>query len=215
MATLFTDTLLREDQRGMLAELEALALRLNRQLNLYSKESTQHFRERHLLHCLALASRPFPPGSDVVDWGTGGGMPGLPLAIAFPETTFHLVDSVGKKIRAVETMARRLELPNVRTYHSRAEQWQGSASYSVSRATSPLATLWAWHSRCFSPLDAPSDHWKPGLICLKGGDLTNELAELRDMHSGLRVENCPLLPLLGAPYFESKVIVTVHAESSS
>ncbi len=196
-------------QRERLIELEAMALRLNQRLNLYSEESTQHFQERHLLHSLTLASHPFPPGAHVVDWGTGGGMPGLPLAIAFPETTFHLVDSVGKKIKAVETMARRLKLSNVHAYHGRAEAWEGQIAYSVSRATASLSTLWAWHRRCFSPLNVPSSYWKPGLICLKGGDLDSEIASLNAAYPGLTVECSPLLPILKTPYFQDKVIVAV------
>lgn len=196
-------------QNNQLAELEHLALRLNQRLNLYSEQSAQQFHERHILHSLLLATRPFPATTDVVDWGTGGGMPGLPLAIAFPDTTFHLVDSVGKKIKAVETMVRRLKLPNVRLYHSRAQDWKGQANYSVSRATAPLVTLWEWHNLHYSPIPPLSNFWKPGLVCLKGGDLKREIAALEDTYPDTVVAQHPIQPLLDTPYFEDKVIISV------
>lgn len=197
-------------QLDRLAELERLALQFNAKLNLYSQASTEAFRERHIAHSLALATRSFPPDSVVADWGTGGGMPGLVLAIAFPETLFHLVDSVGKKIRAVQTMARRLGLDNVTAHHVRAEEWPGLITHSVSRATSPLATLWTWHERVCEPMASEEGQWHPGLICLKGGRLEKEIETLRQQHSNVEVEVSPLPDWLSDSKLEEKVVVEVR-----
>jgi 16S rRNA (guanine527-N7)-methyltransferase len=198
-------------QRGLLDALEAEALAINRRVNLYSAASAAAFRARHVRHSLAIASRAFPAGAVVVDWGTGGGMPGLPLAIAFPETQFILVDSVGKKVRAVQTMARRLGLDNVEGWHGRAEAFDGACHYAVSRATAPLADLYHWTARVRQPLDAPEDAWAPGIIALKGGELTAEVAAFLHAAPGWRVEMQPLTPLLGDAHFDDKVLLHAAA----
>ena len=196
-------------QLDRLAELERLALQFNEKLNLYSQASAEAFRERHIAHSLVLATRSFPPGSVVADWGTGGGMPGLVLAIAFPGTPFHLIDSVGKKIRAVQAMARRLGLNNVTAHHARAEAWPGRITHSVSRATSPLATLWAWHERVCEPVAFEEGHWPPGLICLKGGRLEEEIEALWQQHPNVGVKVYPLPDWLSGLKLEEKVVVEV------
>lgn len=196
-------------QLERLDELEHLALHFNEKLNLYSQASAEEFRERHIAHSLALATHAFPRGSVVADWGTGGGMPGLVLAVAFPEVTFHLIDSVGKKIRAVQSMARRLGLSNVEAHHTRAETWQGSVSHSVSRATAPLATLWHWHSRVSSMTPTGAGGWEPGLICLKGGVLDDEVRALTSRYPDLQVRTQALPEWLEDSPLEGKVIVEV------
>lgn len=201
---------LSERQRDQLSQFQELAQHFNRRLNLYSPTSAEDFWQRHIVHSLALTPRSFPAGSRVVDWGTGGGLPGIPLAVAFPGVHFTLVDSVGKKVRAVQTMARRLELDNVETWIGRAEEWPGRASHSVSRATSPLDTLWEWHARVAARPELPeSDEpaWPPGLICLKGGKLEPEIADLQARWPALHVERIPLKTLLLDPYFREKEIV--------
>ena len=135
------------DQEQKLRMLASLAQAFNTKINLYSEASTHEFWRRHILHSLTLACKSFPTGSRVADWGTGGGMPGLPLAILFPDVEFILIDAVQKKVRAVQTMARRLELGNVTAWHGRAEAFEGEVTHSVSRATAPLSTLWEWHQR--------------------------------------------------------------------
>ena len=204
------DQILSSSQQARLTELEGLALHFNGKLNLYSKDSVAQFNQRHILHSLVLASHPFPEGAHIVDWGTGGGMPGLPLAIAFPESTFHLIDAVGKKIDTVSAMARRLGLQNVRTYHCRAEQWEGETHYSVSRATSSLATLWEWHNRVSVPLDTPPTYWQPGLLCLKGGSLGQEEEDLHLAYPNVNVNYRSLLSLLDDSYFASKKLVEMR-----
>lgn len=201
------------EQRVQLRAYAELLLNFNQRVNLISRETEaeEEFEERHLVHALSLARKPFPAGRVVVDWGTGGGLPAIPLAIRFPEVQFHAVDSVGKKIHAVRSMARRLELANLDAWHGRAESWPGRAHYSISRAAAPLAALWSWHERVRIPvaLAAAEEDWAPGLLCLKGGELQSETAALHEVEPALKVQLHPLEPLLGRPYFAEKYIVHV------
>lgn len=197
-------------QREQLAAFEEQLLHFNRRFNLISSETEDAFMERHVRHSLALAWKPFPSGSILVDWGTGGGLPAIPLAIRFPEVTVHAVDAVGKKVQAVKVIGRRLGLTNLHPWHGRAEAWTGEAHYSASRATAPLADLWQWHTRVAVPFDAPAEAWPPGLVCLKGGDLSDEIAALHRLDSALHVDTHPLEPLLERSYVAEKAIVVVR-----
>ena len=202
-----------EEQREQLEAFEEQLLQFNRRVNLVSPETEADFRTRHLLHCLTLTVRGIPDGCTIVDWGTGGGLPAIPLAICFPEVTVVGVDSVGKKSRAVRTIARRLGLDNCFTWNGRADEWPGETHYSVSRATAPLATLWRWHRRVAVDLEAPpgDDDWGPGLLALKGGDLSDEIAALRSADSSVTVERLRLEPMLGRNgIFGDKEIVAVR-----
>ena len=200
------------EQREQLDAFEEQLLRFNRRVNLVSSESERQFRTQHLLHCLTLTAREVPAGSTIVDWGTGGGLPAIPLAICFPEVTVVGVDSVGKKSRAVRTIARRLGLDNCFTWNGRADEWTGEAHYSVSRATAPLATLWRWHRRVAVGLETPpDDDWAPGLLALKGGDLSGEIDGLRAADPDADVERLALEALLGRNgFFGEKEIVAVR-----
>ena len=202
------------EQQEHLEAFQEQLLRFNQRVNLISPETEDEFRTRHLLHCLTLTVRDFPDGCTIVDWGTGGGLPAIPLAICHPEGTVVGVDSVGKKARAVRTLARRLGLETVYAWAGRAERWEGTAHYSVSRATAPLATLWRWHRRVAVPLgDAPGDDaWPPGLLALKGGNLSEEIADLRAEDPDVTVDWHPLDELLGANgFFGEKKIVVVRS----
>ena len=202
------------EQREQLERFQEQLLRFNQRVNLISPETEDDFRKRHLLHCLTLTVRDFPDGCTIVDWGTGGGLPAILLAICYPEVTIVGVDSVGKKSRAVRTIARRLGLENCFTWNGRAEEWTGEAHYSVSRATAPLAALWRWHCRVAMPLDdAPGDDaWPPGLLALKGGDLSDEIADLRGADPDVAIERRPLDKLLGrSGFFGEKEVVAVRA----
>lgn len=202
------------EQQEQLEAFQEQLLRFNQRVNLISSESERAFRTQHLLHCLTLTVRDFPEGCSIVDWGTGGGLPALPLAICYPEVTVVGVDSVGKKSRAVRTIARRLGLENCFTWNGRAEEWAGEAHYSVSRATAPLAELWRWHTRvAVAPDEGPSDdEWPTGLLTLKGGDLSDEVAELRAADPEVGVERYPLADVLGRNgFFGEKEIVAVHS----
>ncbi|GAB5521016.1 MAG: class I SAM-dependent methyltransferase [Rhodothermales bacterium] len=186
-------------------------IKINEKINLVSPETIDDFEERHLLHCLSLTIKRIPPNASVVDWGTGGGLPALPLAASFPIVHFHAIDSVGKKIQAVRTIGRAVHLANLEAHQMRAEELEMDLNYSVSRATAPLKTLWDWHSRLAKPYEhpLPEDAWAPGLICLKGGDLTEEIAELKAAYPDLNVETIELLPILKRAYFAEKYIVHV------
>ncbi|NBC18449.1 MAG: 16S rRNA (guanine(527)-N(7))-methyltransferase RsmG [Bacteroidetes bacterium] len=208
---------LTDAQTDQLHALRDQLLHFNRRINLVSREDEAHLWTHHLVHCLALAARPFPAGSVVVDWGTGGGLPALPLAICFPAVEVHAVDAVGKKIRAVRAMGRRLGLDNLHPWHGRAEQWPGRAHYSVSRATAPLSDLWRWHRRVRVGELPKSEgaSWQPGLLCLKGGDLRAEIADLKALEPALAVTQHPLEPVFGDAYFAEKVLVEVRSGDTS
>ena len=206
-------------QLAKFLELEQLLIEENTRKNLVSKKSLLEFKERHLLHSLALSHKTFPDASTVVDWGTGGGLPLLPLAIRFPDVTFVGVDSVGRKTEAVNRMAEVLGLTNVSVLHSRAEEAGLHVHYSVSRATAQLHELWAWHKRVAVPLKNAQSAiteltWHPGLICLKGGDLQAEVSELEKKYNDVHVSVTPLTDidseLYGIPPFEGKVVVEVQ-----
>ena len=147
---------------------------LNEKINLVSRKDIDQFYLHHLLHSLVIAKFiDFGSGTKVMDIGTGGGLPGLPLAIYFHETQFYLVDSIRKKTEAVKAMADQLELSNVTVINQRAEEVAEKVDFVVSRATAPLSDLVNW-SR--GKINAKSKASIPnGLICLKGGDLTEEL----------------------------------------
>jgi 16S rRNA (guanine527-N7)-methyltransferase len=200
-------------QRQQLNAFSEMLCRFNDWVNLISPDTEDGVETHHLLHCLTLTTRDFPAGSTIVDWGTGGGLPAIPLAICYPDVTVVGVDSVGKKGRAVRTMARRLDLDNCYAWTGRATEWEGGAHYSVSRATAPLAELWRWHQRAAIPLNGTSgdETWAPGLLTLKGGDLSDELDALRDAAPDVEVERRPLESLLGRNgFFGEKEIVAVR-----
>jgi 16S rRNA (guanine527-N7)-methyltransferase len=205
--------LLSAQQRQKLNAFGEMLCRFNDRVNLISPETEDEFETRHLLHCLSLTVQGFPDGCTIVDWGTGGGLPAIPLAICFPEVTVVGVDSVGKKCRAVRTMARRLDLDNCYAWSGRASEWTGTAHYSVSRATAPLAELWQWHRRVAVELPEPprEEDWSPGLLALKGGDLTDELDELQAADPHVTFERRPLQFVLGRNgFFGEKEIVAVQ-----
>lgn len=144
-----------------------------------SRRDVEHLEVRHILHSLAIAKFiRFVPGAVVMDLGTGGGFPGLPLAIYFPETNFVLVDSRGKKIMAVGAMVRALQLANVRTIHGRAEDIPGlKCDFVISRAVARMDKLFRWSRRHLAL--QPQRHAYPnGIIALKGGDLTEEMQQV-------------------------------------
>jgi 16S rRNA (guanine527-N7)-methyltransferase len=166
--------------------------------------------EKHILHSLSIAAIfNFPSGTEVIDIGTGGGFPGIPLAIFFPEARFHLVDSIGKKIKVVEVVAGALGLKNVTTRHGRAEEiTDRKFNIAVSRAVAPLGELWKWSKpllhkqikKAGDPFEEPN-----GLICLKGGDLSLEIAE-----SGTRPRMVEIREVFDREYFREKYMLFVE-----
>ena len=171
----------------------------NAKINVISRKDIDSLYEKHVLHSLAIAAAfDFQPGMEVIDIGTGGGLPGIPLAIFFPETKFHLVDSIGKKIKVASAIAAAIGLTNVTTEHIRAEEIKGRKfDIAVSRAVAPLKDLWTW-SR---PLLRKSGL---GLICLKGGHLAEEISA-----SGLHPRIIEINQLFDREYFNKKYLLQI------
>ncbi len=210
-----------EEQLNQFKALEAVYTEWNEKINVISRKDIGGLYEKHVLHSLSIAAIfDFNPGSEIIDIGTGGGFPGIPLAIFFPEVKFHLVDSIAKKLKVVEAAAAALELKNVTTQHSRAEEIKNRKfDYAVSRAVAPLKDLWTWskpllksgarnqqprvenaNSRLSTP-DSPL----PGLICLKGGDLTLEIQESGTKPTVIEVES-----IFPEDFFKEKYLLYVQ-----
>ena len=150
----------------------------NDKINVISRKDMDSFYEHHVLHSLAIATQfNFKNKSDIMDLGTGGGFPGIPLAVLFPEVNFHLVDSINKKLQVALAVADELEIKNITTQHTRAEEIKNRKfDVVVSRAVAPLKDLWHW-SKPLLKKHVPSDDSPNGLVCLKGGDLSQEIFE--------------------------------------
>ena len=147
----------------------------NARINVISRKDMEHFVLHHLLHSLGIAKiHPFSVGLKVLDVGTGGGFPGIPLAILYPEVSFHLVDSIGKKIKVVQEVATALGLTNVTYQQARVETLEGQYDYIVSRAVTQMADFYKLTKHLLKPVIHKGD--KRGILYLKGGDLTEELA---------------------------------------
>ena len=167
---------LTEEQIAQFAALKDLYEDWNLKINVVSRKDIDEIYLRHVLHSLGIAKvMNFQPGARVMDVGTGGGFPGVPLAILFPETQFHLVDSIGKKIKVVDEVVAGLGLTNVKTTHDRVENVPGQYDFIVSRAVAQMETFVRWVR---SHIKKKSVHeLKNGILYLKGGDLTEELAK--------------------------------------
>ena len=147
----------------------------NARINVISRKDMEHFVLHHLLHSLGIAKiHPFSAGLKVLDVGTGGGFPGIPLAILYPEVSFHLVDSIGKKIKVVQEVATALNLTNVTSQQARVETLEGQYDYIVSRAVTQMADFYKLTKHLLKSVTNKGD--KRGILYLKGGDLTEELA---------------------------------------
>ena len=200
-------------QREQLQQFEQLLVAYNQKINVISQGTEAYFAERHILHALCIAYKSFPAGSTVVDWGSGGGLPAIPLAIRFPQVQFYAVDAVRKKLQVVTAIARRLSLENLATWHGRAASWPGQADFAVSRATAPLAVLWEWFNRVCNPdtsaTQNDSTSWEPGLIVLKGGNLDSEIEALQRTAPGTSLTSYDLECLLGRAYFHRKRLLHI------
>lgn len=183
---------LEDEQLELFKQLKPLYEEWNAQINVISRKDMDQFYERHVLHSLSIAKyTSFKSGWYVVDLGTGGGFPGIPLAILFPNTTFVLIDSIGKKIKVVEAVCQSLGIKNVQAIWGRAEQSKVKANLVVTRAVAPLKDLVEWSKPI---LKVQSQ----GIIALKGGDLTEEITGYK--------RHCSIVPL--SSYFEESFFET-------
>lgn len=194
---------LTEKQQSQFAQLFDLYVYWNNQINVISRKDIDLLYERHILHSLGIARViRFLPGEQVLDVGTGGGFPGIPLAIMFPETQFHLVDSIGKKIKVVQEVASALGLENLEATHARAEQIPGKFDFVVSRAVTQLKDFYPWIKDKFNKTS--KNTLANGILYLKGGDLKQEIAE-----SGLKVRQFHLKDHFSEAFFETKQVIYV------
>jgi len=193
-------------QQQQFQQLPELYNYWNSQINVISRKDIDLLFERHVLHSLGIAKViSFLPGEQVLDVGTGGGFPGLPLAIMFPDTQFYLVDSIGKKIKVVNEIAKAIGLKNLKAEHVRAEQTPGKFDFVVSRAVTQLKDFYPWVRGKFNK---ESKNILPnGILYLKGGDLKQEIAE-----SGLSVQQFQLKDFFGEEFFETKQIIYVKGK---
>jgi 16S rRNA (guanine527-N7)-methyltransferase len=194
---------LTETQRKQFTLLQPLYAEWNEKINVISRKDIDNLYVNHVLHSLGIAKvATFLPGTEVLDVGTGGGFPGVPLAILFPETKFHLVDSIGKKIKVVEAVAAGAGLKNITTAHIRAEEVKGKYDFVVSRAVTRMNEFYGWVSNKFKK---ESKHELPnGILYLKGGDLTDEMAEL-----AMRYQSFNLTDYFKEEFFETKKVIYV------
>lgn len=163
-----------ERQKSQFEQLQPLYKEWNDRINVISRKDIDRLYERHVLHSLGIAKvQPFLPGANILDVGTGGGFPGIPLAILFPETQFLLVDSIGKKIKVVREIALGLGLKNVKAEHIRAEKVKGEFDFIVSRAVTQMDTFVQWTRK--KTAKKQRHELKNGILYLKGGDLLVEL----------------------------------------
>ncbi len=193
-------------QLQQFAALDELYNEWNSKINVISRKDMEGLYEKHVLHSLSIAAVfNFAPGMEIVDLGTGGGFPGIPLAIFFPEVKFTLVDSIRKKIRVVTEVSKALELTNVTPINKRIEEISGKRfDFVVSRAVAPLKELWTWSKPLLKKKGSTTGDLPPGLICLKGGDLAAEIAE-----SNCRPRVEEIYHLFPEEYFKEKFLLFV------
>jgi len=193
----FTDVQLK--QLGLLQNLYG---EWNEKINVISRKDIEYLYLKHVLYSLSIAVPfYFADGTSIIDIGTGGGFPGVPLAIYFPAVHFHLVDSIGKKLKVVEAVASALELKNVTVQHIRAEEIKNRKfDFAVSRAVAPLIDLWRWSKPLLNKnKPAGKNGFANGLICLKGGGLAAEISQ-----SGVRPNQITLHDIFNDEYFSAK-----------
>lgn len=192
---------LTEKQKNQFSRLKELYVFWNNQINVISRKDLEDFYERHVLHSLAIAKIiHFKNETKILDVGTGGGFPGIPLAILFPECSFTLVDSIGKKIKVVNEVSSALGLTNVKTFHSRVEQVNDTFDFIVSRAVTAMPVFLGWvkgkiHAKHKNSL-------KNGILYLKGGDLTEEMSSINKEITYFSIHD-----FFNEEFFETKKVV--------
>lgn len=194
---------LEDAQIEKLEKLKDLYQFWNDQINVISRKDMEHFEERHVLHSLGIAKIiEFKPETHILDIGTGGGFPGIPLAIVFPEVQFHLVDSIGKKIKVVNEVVAALGLKNVKATHDRAENIKGQYDFVVSRAVTRMSKFMPWTKGKFS--GSHKNDLFNGILYLKGGDIHEELSEVQSKHFPTLYN---LSDYFNGEFFETKRVV--------
>jgi len=194
---------LTELQKSQLSALGSLYEEWNEKINVISRKDLDHLYERHVLHSLAIARIiKFKPGTKILDVGTGGGFPGIPLAILFPNSKFHLVDSIGKKIKVVEQVIDSIGLQNTTAEQIRAENIREQYDFIISRAVTRMAPFYQWikgkiSSNSFNDL-------RNGILYLKGGDLKGEMKELNRPCQSFNLKD-----YFSEEFFESKKVIFV------
>lgn len=192
---------LTERQREQFAALLPLYEEWNAQINVISRKDMEHFYEHHVLHSLAIAKvMEFASMTEVLDVGTGGGFPGVPLAIMFPDARFTLIDSIGKKIKVVSDVINRLGLTNSKAMQIRAEQLDGEYDFVVSRAVTTLGEFVPWVKGKISKTQY--NKLRNGILYLKGGDLTSELFTFRH-----KVKTWDISEWFEGEWFETKKVI--------
>ncbi len=194
---------LTEKQKKQIEQLGPLYKEWNDKINVVSRKDVENIYINHVLHSLGIAKvMSFTPGSEVFDVGTGGGFPGIPLAILFPETSFHLVDSIGKKITVVKEVSAALGLKNVRAEQIRAEEVKGQYDFVVSRAVTRMKEFYGWvNNKTKAESKNSLDN---GILYLKGGDLDEEMNELKHPYSIYNLSD-----YFKEDFFETKRVVYV------
>ena len=195
---------LTERQIEQFGQLKSLYTEWNAQINVISRKDIDNFYERHVLHSLAISEMiTFVDGTSVMDVGTGGGFPGIPLAILYPNVRFHLVDSTGKKIMVVKEVCAQIGLTNVTALHERAEKVKGKFDFIVSRAVTRMNKFIPWIQNKILMED--KNILPNGILYLKGGDLQDELSEVRQDYDVLELSN-----VFEEPFFETKKVLYVR-----
>lgn len=194
------------EQYSRFARLDGLYREWNEKINVVSRKDIDNLYINHVLHSMAIAKViSFAPGTKVLDVGTGGGFPGIPLAILFPEVQFHLVDSIAKKILVVKEVAAALGLQNVLVEQQRVEQLSGSYDFVVSRGVTSLKELYGWNRKNFSKIS--KNEMANGIICLKGGDmLIEEIGEVKN-----HVKTWLISDMFSEEFFLTKKVVYMKA----
>ena len=191
------------EQTEQLDALGALYAEWNAKINVISRKDINNLYERHVLHSLAIARFiRFTAGTHIMDAGTGGGFPGLPLAILFPEVKFHLIDSIGKKIKVAQAIADAIELKNISTRHCRLEDEKSTFDFVVSRAVMRLPEMARLVRKNIAKVHRNA--LPNGLICLKGGDVQKETSQF-----GKNVIIAEINEYFKEPYFDSKKIIYI------
>jgi 16S rRNA (guanine527-N7)-methyltransferase len=195
-----------EVQIEQFKKLEPLYKEWNEKINVISRKDIDGLYEKHVLHSLSIAAMcNFADGANIIDLGCGGGFPGIPLAIFFPNVKFHLVDSINKKLTVVQNVAEGIGLTNVTTQHSRVEDIKDrKVDFVISRAVAPLKDLWEWSKPLINK--RIKSELPNGLICLKGGNLALEIS-----NSGCKVNLVEITEIFKEEFFKEKFFLHVKA----